>query len=297
VFIFTVHAVTAALDYFITRLLDPSFLFVIAVDGKFPEVLAALELRWASAGSVFFLRPSPTIHWSSFSQILPPWMAVSALSNVSVAWFSFHSGDDVPVRGRAVVKRFLRHYRDRAEFFEVISNQTKRAADLFMNYGVCTSSNRLERVRNEIHRLFPDLSTFLRPSILTGPNWATVSGSLAARVLAVIRTEPELVLRIGFSDFADENFLQTVTHHIGVAPVSGCGFLRYTRWITGEPHPVWLTVKDLVDARQGFALFARKFPRHSKMMLEVLDRLVQNDTTMPEVLLGCPAREGNQTYG
>jgi hypothetical protein len=282
-FLFTIHHLSPALDFFITRLLDSSFAFIIAVDYKFPNIRSHLLSQWGNVSTIFFLQPAIPIQWSSFSQILPPWMSVSAFkkSPMKSDWFSFHSGDDVPIRGRFVIKTFLERYRGHSEFFYVHGHHVQRSSNLFMKWAVCVSQKDLENANKELHRIFQNLSIFLKPYLLKGANWATISNELADYVLLVIRTEPELILRIAYSSYADEHFLQSIAYRLGVTPVKSCGHLRYIRWRQGAQHPYWLTKSDLYLARQSFTLFARKFPEQRMDLLKTLDFLIKDDKEIP----------------
>jgi hypothetical protein len=196
-------------------------------------------------------------------------------------WFSLHSGDDVPIRSCFVIKTFLERYRGHSEFFYVHEHNIERSSDLFMKWAVCVSQKALDNANRELHRIFQNLSIFLRPYLLKGEIWATISNELTDYVLLVIRTEPELILRIGYSSFPDEHFLQSITYRLGVAPVSSCGHLRYIRWKAGAEHPYWLTEMDLDLARQEFRLFARKFPRKQIDLLKKLDLLIKDEKEIP----------------
>jgi hypothetical protein len=273
-----VHRTTLALQRFIARLDDPDFIFILAVDSKSVHFRGSLEREWLSNPRVFYLDPLVNIEWGSFSQSFPPWMTVNALrkSNVSYDWISFHSGSDLVIRSRQIIKLFLQTYRNRAEFFDQIPNNWGRV-DIFNRGGPgCASLVELDRIQDTV-RLYYNQTAWNASArnFGSGSNWATISQNLANRVLQEVLDDIDFTIRISFCGNSDEIFLQTMANKIGLGHLGSCGMLRWLKFEYCHPFP--LTPDRVKEARGTFSLFARKVIDERGALHKWIEEIIDQD--------------------
>jgi hypothetical protein len=292
VFTLTIHANTLTHHRFIRRLLDPDFLFIIAPDSRNPNLTRELNEIWANESSVRILYPTLPVFWSSWSQCFSPWMIVNALAKASVKydWISVHSGSDVPVRGREVIKNFLKVYKEHVEFFGSTWPRAYRVNRFYMSGSLCASQSQVKNLQETVERLF-DLKSFLSAPLRWGPSWSTISGILANKVMRFIWDHPEVVARVMFTVASDEHFLPTMLHHLGFDGIADCGFVRYIEFNGARPWP--LTERMIQKARRSFKLFARKMPEGEKgeFLHRWIEELIDREDAsgqLPKVLQPIP---------
>jgi hypothetical protein len=241
--------------------LDPAFIFVICVDAKFPEVRESLQSEYIDTDSVFFLFPPVWAVWGSISQTFAPWMTVKALrsANVMYDWISFHSGTDLVVRSREIIRTFLRTYSGHAEFFQ----QWRSIPGRFDVFGVggpgCAQETDLQSIEEQVKKHY-NQTAWNRSAANFGnsANWATVSQGFAEKILDALLADFDLAIRISFGGNSDETLLQTLANKVGLGHLGSCGMLRHLKFQFS--HPFLISEETVHEAREGFFLFARKMP-------------------------------------
>jgi hypothetical protein len=289
VFLFTIHKSTYTLRRFIHRLSDPEFIFILCPDQKVTSLRRSLEIEWEDNPTVFFLGPPIAIHWGSFSQSFPPWMTVKALRDLELSydWISFHSGTDLVIRSRTIVKLFLRTYKDHAEFFEVVPNQWPRMDHFIFAGPGCTDLIVTKKIENIVKQHYNATAwNASARNFAEGANWATISRKLAEKALDLLLNDPNLAIRLSFTSNGDELFLQTLVNRVGFGYLGSCGMIRYLKFEVMHPFP--LTEKMILESRNEFALFARKMREGGNeqelhgWIEKVIDR--EDNETLPEIL-------------
>jgi hypothetical protein len=219
-------------------------------------------------------------------------MTVNALrkANVTYDWISFHSGNDLLLRSRTTIKRFLATYHGHMEFFNQIPNNWGRI-DIFNRGGPgCARVEILDWIQDTVRKYYNRTAwNESARNFGAGSNWATISGWFANTILQAILDDLDFTIRISFTGNSDEIFLQTMANKIGLGHLGSCGMLRWLRFDASHPFP--LTKDMILEARKTFALFARKMPDSSTMhewVEGVIDREILLE--LPEVLKPVPGK-------
>jgi hypothetical protein len=217
-------------------------------------------------------------------------MTVDAMirSAVNYDWISFHSGSDIAIRSRTIIRTFLRKYRGRTEFIERARLVRARFDQFLVGTAVCVRPWELREIQRATRAIY-NSSSWNWLSFDKGANWATLSRNFSKAILETIRRHPELIMRIGFSVCSDEHFLQTVIPWAGLNHIRSVTHLRHYRF--QGAHPYDLTQGAIMEARHRSNLFARKIAQTGERknltawVEALVDREDRNDSLPPSLQL------------
>jgi hypothetical protein len=215
-----------------------------------------------------------------------PFLAMTAVmrTGFEVEWYSLNSGEDVVLHSREITKQFLLRYRGKAEFYvrwgEGERGRTQRP---FLFPGDCRPASWVMNASDAIRGVFRDWTVWNFRHMSCGPQWWTLSQRSVKAMIEFMRANPIFMLRMSFISVADEKWIQTLMQHLGLK-VNGMCNLLWTR-IQGA-HSIQLHNVTIQEARNGFALFARKMPPQNPRLLTFLeDAIVSEGDNLPSNLV------------
>jgi hypothetical protein len=282
-FVLLLHGVSRQLEKFIAHLSCPDFIFILSIDARAQSLRTALKNTYAHRADVFFVEPQACVKWGDMAQNYGIWSAVSGLvqSKIRCRWVSLNSAADLVIHSRDVVRQFLRRYDGRAEFYENEFCQSARIISFFVHdRSGCLLNFRWRWIAEAINAVFQNWTKIGCETMRWGSTWWTISFDSAKAILKLIRDDPELILRLGFSSTPDEALVPTLMGRLG-RPSSRN--LRYMRW-QGGPHPLILSRPDVATMHKGPFLFARKVGSWNDDVIRMADDRSNGEQTFPDVL-------------
>jgi hypothetical protein len=228
-------------------------------------------------------------------------MAITAVmrSGFECDWFSVNSGEDVVLHSREITKQFFLRCRGKAEFYARWGDGERgRTQTPFLFPGDCRPASWVIEARNAINGIFRDWTVWNFRRMSCGPQWWTLSERSVKGMLEFMRANPVFMLRMSFVLIADEKWIPTLMERLGLK-VNGMCNLLWMR-IRG-PHSIELRNTTIQEARNGFALFARKMPAQNPGLVRfVEDAVMAEDDNLPANLVfdghseRCGLREWNR---
>jgi hypothetical protein len=221
--------------------------------------------------NAFFAMPTISRCWGCVSLMYAPFLAMTAVmrTGFETDWFSLNSGEDAVLHSREITKQFLLRYRGKAEFYVTLGKgEPSRTQEPFLFPGDCRPASWVMEACNAIRGVFRDWTVWDFTHMSWGPQWWTLSHRSVKAMLRFMRANPIFMLRMSFIRVADEKWIQTLMHHMGLK-VNGMCNLRWIRLVIG--HAIELSNGTIQDARNGLALFARKMPAQNLHLVKFLE--------------------------
>ncbi len=230
----------------------------IHVDAKVPlDAFAPLH------GEANFLEDRIRVEWGRYSQIEATLRLLDATRARECDYIALVSGDTLPLRTDADIKRFLWDNRG-CEFLFEGALQSFHASRVRYRYpGGDPRGSRWMALRRRL-KLLPHNKYFESlPPLHFGSNWFVITPSLRDWIFDYLGVHPEFTEAFRYSHCGDELFFATL---VANSPFAGNRDQRrymYADWTTGPQYPRTLDESDFPRleqaARQEGMLFARKF--------------------------------------
>jgi hypothetical protein len=277
-FIMLLHSNRTDHVRFITRMSGDEFVFLLAIDGRWPGLISEMEQLFASNPDVFIVRPPVPMCWGCASLNYGPWVAIKAAlgHGFECDWFSLHSGADVLLHSREVTKAFLLRYRGKAEFYGIQEMQLSRFKYPHASLNGCQSREWLLSLTYGLRHVFPNWTVWEPNLYRQGWERWTLSQRAVTAILDYITHNPAFMLRMSFIQWNDEALVQTVMNILGLTVTNPCD-LRFVDWEAFNPHPATLNKTLLRSAWNQFALFARKIDPDDHELVEFIDSHIQQE--------------------
>jgi hypothetical protein len=270
-FIMLTHTDSIHLDNFIEQMNDDNFIFLLVIDGKCPKLIMELKLKFSSNRNVFIVGPRIPMCWGCASLNYGPWVAIKAAFDFDFQceWFSLHSGFDVLLHSRDVIKAFLLKYRGRADFYSDRWLDPVRSSQVWVFGSGCRPSSWLGELNLGLRSVFPNWTVWKTDHLRKGSQWWTLSQKSVRAILAFILHNPDFVRRISFVRFSDESLVQTILHRLKISRLKPCD-IRSIDWPAMSVHPSSLNRTLVSVAWKRFALFARKIEPDDMDLVEFI---------------------------
>lgn len=208
------------------------------------------------------------VNWGGFSQIRAELLLLQAATKREHAYYHLISGVDMPLKTQDEIHAFFKENRG-SEFLGIDEESTD--GTLFAgrigcyhffqdwigrNKGIGAAlAERAERISLGLQRkLRVDRLERQEQAVYKGPNWFSITHSMAAYVL---QSRRKIYKVFRFSLCADELFLQTTAMHSPYQENIVKDALREIDWSRGAPYI--FRGKDFYELINSRKLFARKF--------------------------------------
>lgn len=222
---------------------------------------------------VKFVEPRVNVVWGQYSQIEAYLRLFEATRTHECGYVALISGDTLPVRPEAEIKKFLSDNTGR-EFIFKTPLQPHHPDRVRYKYPAECARERgllLKCLRGVQRRLglYPRSKYFgSLPPLAFGSNWIIITPAFRDYIFEYLSRNPDFIEAFRYSHCGDELFFTTI---INQSPFAGARDHRrffYSDWQTGPQYPRILDVSDFdrletATAKDNntefFYLFARKF--------------------------------------
>lgn len=237
------------------------------VDAK-SEIGAFGEL----ADMVNFVEPRVNVTWGSYSQIEATLRLLDATTARECDYIALISGDTLPLRSDADIKRYLWANRGR-EFVYELPLQSRHPDRVHYKYPAENPRERSFALRvwrgvQKRLRLFPRNKYFdSLPPLSFGSNWFVITPEFRDYIFSFLGSNPEYTEAFRHSHCGDELFFATLIDQSPFAERRDPRRYIYVDWETGPQYPRTLDESDFErlgeaaekDNDREHFLFARKF--------------------------------------
>lgn len=260
------HKYTAVLREAVSLLAESNDIY-LHVDAK-SEIEAFEPLR----GMVRFVEPRVNVTWGGYSQIEAYLRAFEATKAKEYGYVALISGDTLPLRPVAEIKKYLAdnqgrefvfekpilpHHRDRVRY--------KHPAESVRDRGFWL---KIARGMQKCLRLRPRNPYFdLLPPLAFGSNWIVITPAFRDYIFDYLAANPHFTEALMHSNCGDELFFATIINQSPFADRRDPRRYMYVDWETGPQYPRTLNGSDFdrletaaaKNNDEEYYLFARKF--------------------------------------
>lgn len=217
------------------------------------------------------IEESVPVNWSGFSQVRATLALLKYFLRLPAGyrWFSFHSGQDYPVKPIGQYREFLSAH-DPNMLIEVDSNPMLWRCQLY-NFFRENPHNRtfllanLDKLLRNIQR--PFIRRNRNIDFKRGSNWFTANRETARKLLSASSPQWQAVWK--YTAVPDEHYFQTLSHMLGI-PVIPDNY-RFVLWLPNQSSPENLREEHLGALLDTKCYFARKFTYEHREILDLLD--------------------------
>ena len=260
------HKMTPVLEELVA-LVGPGNDVFVHVDAK--SDIAAFG---AIADMVNFTEPRVNVTWGTYSQIEATLHLLDATQKSKCDYVAFISGDTLPLRDDADIKRYLWANRGR-EFVYELPLQPHHPDRVKYKYPAESPKERglALRVRRGVQKrmkLLPRNPWFdALPPLAFGSNWFVITPAFRDYMFSFLGSHPEFTEAFRYSHCGDELFFATLIEQSPFAARRDPRRYMYVDWETGPQYPRTLDETDFGRLKAAVAkdngsehfLFARKF--------------------------------------
>lgn len=224
------------------------------------------------ADKVNFVGERVGVSWGRYSQIEATLRLLDATRASRCDYVAFVSGDTLPLRTDAELKRFLWENRGREFVFEspVQRHHIDRVRYRYpeLDPRDCGRAARMWYALRRRLKLLPRNRWFdALPPIRFGPNWFVITPALRDYIFDYLGQHPEYAEAFRRSHCGDELFFATIVSQSPFKAARDNRRTMYTDWQTGPQFPRTLDTSDFDRMKAALArdgavehyLFARKF--------------------------------------
>jgi hypothetical protein len=226
----------------------------IHVDAKVPlDAFAPLR------GVADFLEERVRVEWGRWPQIEATLRLLDATRTRECDYIAVVSGDTLPLKSDAAIKRFLWENRGQEFLFETPLRACHVARVRYKYPAGDPRGSRWKALRRRLGLLPRNKYFRSLPPLHFGPNWFAITPAMRDLMFDYLGAHPEYSEAFRHSHCGDELFFATLAANSPLAGRLDDRRYMYTDWQTGPDYPRTLDESDLPRLKDRPELWARKF--------------------------------------